>query len=141
MGPHSSRMRIATPLAVLLAIPVGLGAVYAVPLIHPADPPLQRLADQAALQGVTALAASAAISHERSTAVSTAAARRVLGDRDAMVQASRLSADELEVSVEVVDPATQQRVRSSARYVPPSTGRIDQQSASIGRRSGPPAHM
>uniref|UniRef100_E6VPE3 Uncharacterized protein n=1 Tax=Rhodopseudomonas palustris (strain DX-1) TaxID=652103 RepID=E6VPE3_RHOPX len=141
MGPNSSRMRIATPLACLLAIAVGLSAVYAIPLIHPADPPLQRLADEAALQGVTALAASAAVSQERSTAVSTAAARRVLGDRELTVQASKPSADELEVSVEVTDPATRQRVRSSARYLPPSSGRIDQQSAAIGRRSGPPAHL
>lgn len=141
MGLHRSRLRLTGPLALLLAAPVGFGAVYAVPLLGHTDRPLQRLADEAALAGVRALAASAPLTEQRRTAVSTAAAQRVLGDRPAAVKASAPSADTLEVSVEVTDQTTRQRASATARYVPPSAGRIDQQSAAIGRHAGPPAHM
>ena len=141
MRPHRSRRRLTAPLALLLAAPVGFGAVYAVPLLHRTDPPLQRLADEAALAGVNALAAAAPLTAQRRDAVSAAAAQRVLGHRPASVRASQASTDTLEVSVEVTDPASQQRAQATARYLPPSFGRRDQESASVGQHAGPPSHM
>lgn len=141
MRPHRSPRRLTAPLALLLAVPVGVAAVFAVPLLHRTDPPLQRLADEAALAGVNALAASAPLTSQRRDAVSTAAATRVLGHRPVSVRTSPASDNAMEVSIEVTDPASQQRARATARYVPPSFGRRDQQSASIGDHAGPPSHM
>ncbi|NEW90777.1 hypothetical protein [Rhodopseudomonas sp. BR0M22] len=141
MRPYRSSPRLTAPLALLLAVPVGVGAVFAAPLLHRNDPPLQRLADEAALAGVNALAASAPLTSQRRSAVSTAAAQRVLGHRPAVVRPGPVSDQSMEVSVEVTDPASQQSARSTARYVPPSFGRHDQQSASIGTHAGPPSHM
>ncbi|PZA11698.1 hypothetical protein DNX69_11260 [Rhodopseudomonas palustris] len=141
MRSHRSQRRLTAPLALLLAAPVGLGAVFAVPLLHRTDPPLQRLADEAALASVNALAAAAPLTAQRRDAVSAAAAKRVLGHRPASVRASQVSADTMEVSVEVTDPTSQQRAQATARYLPPSLGRHDQKSASVGQHAGPPSHM
>jgi predicted outer membrane protein len=136
-----SNRRMAAPLAMLLAVPFGLGALYAVPMLARTDPPLQRLADEAALAGVNALAASQPLTAPRRAAVSTAAAERMLGDRKATIRAVTPAADKLEVSVELTDPATQASATATARYVPPSAGRNDQESASVGTHAGPPAHL
>jgi len=136
-----SSRRLAAPLAMLLSVPVGVAAVYAVPMLTRAQPPLQRLADEAALAGVNALAASQALTAPRRTAVSTAAAQRMIDHRGATLGAVTPSPDKLEVSVELTDPATRATASSTARYVPPSAGRVDQQSASVGTHAGPPAHL
>ncbi|WP_322516753.1 hypothetical protein SR870_03980 [Rhodopseudomonas palustris] len=128
------------PLAVLLALPLAAITIYAGTTRATGHPPLQQIADEAAIAGVHALAASNHQTPAGRAAVSTAAARRVIGDRSATIRAVTPSPDELKVAVELVDPATRAEATATARYVPPSMGLAPQQAASVSNSATPLGH-
>ncbi|ABD07850.1 hypothetical protein RPB_3154 [Rhodopseudomonas palustris HaA2] len=137
MDTHAGRVG---PLVALLALPVAAVAIYAGMTVAKGHPPLQQIANEAAIAGVHALAASDHRTAEGCAAASTVAARRVIGDRPAMIRAVTPSYDKLTVSVELIDPATNTEATATARYVPPSTGLAPQKAAAVSNHASPPAH-
>ena len=134
------RKWLLAPLALLLALPLTAVTIYAGMSRASSHPPLQQIANEAAIAGVHALAASNHQTAEGRAAVSTAAARRVIGDRAATLRTVTPSPDELKVSVELIDPATRAEATATARYAPPSMGLAEQRAAAVSNRAAPLAH-
>lgn len=130
MRQESRGKRIGSIVA-LAALPLIAVTAYAVTSFASVERPLQRIANEAALASVNALAASHDPSEEGRTAISTAAARRAVGERSAQVRAVTPSRAELKVSIELIDPATRASAVATARYLPPSEGRAEQHAAAV----------
>ncbi|MBB5048089.1 hypothetical protein HNR60_002850 [Rhodopseudomonas rhenobacensis] len=92
---------------------------------------LQELANNAALAGVTALADSIGKPGEQRIAASVAAAKTSLADQPATLHRVAASAEQLTMSVVLIDPGKRSEVKATARYVAPSQGRSAQQAAGL----------
>lgn len=140
MARMKSHVRQIGPLLALLALPLAAVTIYAGTTRANGDPALQRIADEAAIAGVHALASSDHRTEAGRLAASTVAARRVIGDRRAMIRTVTPSHDQLTVAVELIDPATNAQATATARYVAPSIGLAPQKAAAVSNHASPPAH-
>lgn len=137
---RESRAERLGSLTALLILPVVAIATYAFATRANGHPHLQQIADEAAIAGVHALAASDHSTDAGRLATTTVAARRAIGDRAATIRAITPSADKLTVVVELIDPATNAEASATARYVPPGVSPAGRQSAAISGHAGPIAH-
>ncbi|MGP9812643.1 hypothetical protein ACTZWT_14120 [Rhodopseudomonas sp. NSM] len=140
MARIKSDVRRVGPLLALLALPLAAVTIYGGTTRANGDPPLQQIADEAAIAGVHALASSDHQTAAGRAAASSVAARRVIGDRPAKILAVTPADEELKVSIDLLDPATNAQATATARYVPPSTGLAPQKAAAVSNHASPPAH-
>ncbi|WP_147407845.1 hypothetical protein [Rhodopseudomonas palustris] len=127
-------------LIALAMLPLAAIATYAMTTRANGHTHLQQIADEAAIAGVHALAASDHATAAGRQAATSVAARRAIGDRSATIRSVTPSADRMSVSIEIVDPATKAEATATARYLPPGVRPAGQQAAAISGRASPVAH-
>lgn len=125
------RKRLFGVAAVAIAVPLGFAAALAVAHLDSPDAPLQRLADEAALAGVNALAATQGQPEDRRIAASVAAAGKVVSGQPAIIRSIAPSSDGMIVAVVLSGPNNRAMSSAAARYVAPSEGLAAQTSAGL----------
>uniref|UniRef100_Q07M96 Uncharacterized protein n=1 Tax=Rhodopseudomonas palustris (strain BisA53) TaxID=316055 RepID=Q07M96_RHOP5 len=98
---------------------------------------LQQIANDAALAGVNALVESVGQPGAERIRTSVAAAQAALADRSGALRSLSGSAEELTLSVVLVDPRAGAQAAARAIYQPPSDGVAAQDSAALRTSFGP----
>jgi hypothetical protein len=100
------------------AMPVAITACYAASVHARTSTHLQELADNAALAGVHALAATAGMPEDARSAAAIAAAQTVVAGQSGVVRTLQPSVDGLTMSVIMEDSDKGMQVSATAKYIP-----------------------
>ena len=118
-------------LAVLMTAPAGLASAYTASIIATPDARLQQIADDAALAGVNALAASVGLPEQSRIDAAVAATRAEAARAGRDLRGATASPEQLTFSVTVSDQGRRGEATATARYVAPSEGSSAQTSAAL----------
>jgi hypothetical protein len=128
-GYHKARWAIA---AALIAAPIVVGAAFYAAINSTApESDLQQVADDAALAGVNALAASIGQPPQKRIDAAVAAASAAVAQSGHEVRKVEASPEQMTSSVTLAEPDGSD-VTSTARYIAPSDGSSAQASAGLG---------
>jgi hypothetical protein len=131
MAPAAYRKRLFGVAAVAIAVPLGFALALGTATLSRPDAPLQRLADEAALAGVNALAASQGQPDHSRVSASIEAASKVVSGQPAIIRSITPSGDAMTVAVVLADPDNRAVSSAAARYIAPSDGFAAQTSAEL----------